>query len=65
MPRIARKNINSNFIHVVTKGIKNEFIFYKEKYKTEYIKLLNNDSKEVKILSYCIMDNHAHILLHM
>ena len=35
MPRVARKYIKSNFIHVVTKGIKKEFIFYKEKYKEE------------------------------
>ena len=67
MPRVARKNIKSNFIHVVTKGIKKEFIFYKEKYKNEYILLLNkylNEIKEVRMLSYCIMDNHAHILTY-
>lgn len=67
MPRIARKYLNSNFIHVVTKGIKDEFIFYKEKYKNEYISLLNkylNETKEVKVLSYCMMDNHAHILIY-
>ena len=67
MPRIARKHLNSNFIHVVTKGIKGEFIFYKEKYKNEYISLLKkylNEIKEVKILAYCVMDNHAHILIY-
>lgn len=67
MPRVARKYIKSNFIHVVTKGIKKEFIFYKEKYKNEYISLLNkylNEIKELKMLSYCIMDNHAHILTY-
>ncbi len=67
MPRVARKYIKSNFIHIVTKGIKKEFIFYKEKYKNEYISLLNkylNEIKELKMLSYCIMDNHAHILTY-
>ena len=48
MPRIARKYLNSNFIHVVTKGIKDEFIFYKEKYKNEYISLLNKYLNETK-----------------
>ena len=68
MPRVARKYIKSNFIHVVTKGIKREFIFYKEKYKNEYISLLNkylNEVKELEMLAYCIMDNHAHILTYI
>ena len=68
MLRVARKYIKSNFIHVVTKGIKREFIFYKEKYKNEYISLLNkylNEVKELEMLAYCIMDNHAHILTYV
>ena len=67
MPRIARKNIQSEFVHIITKGIKSEFIFYKDQYKNEYISLLNkylNEVKELEMLAYCIMDNHAHILLY-
>ena len=33
MTRPARENIKSNFIHIVTKGIKDEFIFYKKENK--------------------------------
>lgn len=67
MPRIARKYINSKFIHIVSKGIKNEFIFYKEKYKQEYKNLLKKylkEIEEIKLISYCIMDNHVHILIY-
>ncbi len=67
MPRIARKYINAKFMHVVAKGIKSEFIFYKEQYKNEYISLLKKYIKEIekiRIISYCIMDNHVHILIY-
>ena len=36
MSRIARKNIVSKFVHIVAKGIKSEFIFYKQEYKEKY-----------------------------
>lgn len=67
MPRIARKNIQSEFVHIITKGIKSEFIFYKDQYKNEYILLLKKCIKEMiktDIVSYSIMANHAHILIH-
>lgn len=67
MPRISRKNITSKYIHVITQGIKKEFIFEKENYKKEYIKLMKEALKEqqnFQILAYCIMDNHAHFLIH-
>ena len=67
MPRVARKYIQSNFIHIVTEGIKKEFIFYQDKYKSEYILLLKkyiDEMKNLKLISYCVMDNHAHILIY-
>ena len=67
MPRVARKYIQSNFIHIVTEGIKKEFIFYQDKYKSEYILLLKkyiDEMKKLKLISYCVMDNHAHILIY-
>lgn len=67
MPRIARRNITSAYIHVITQGINKEYIFEKEEYKKEYIKLLNEVFKEynnLHILAYCIMGNHAHILVY-
>ena len=67
MPRTARKNIQSNFIHIITQGIKKEFIFYQDKYKNEYILLLKkyiSESNNLKLISYSIMSNHAHILIY-
>lgn len=69
MPRIARKSIKSEYIHVITQGIKKEYIFKKDMYKNEYIKLLREtiemkNYKELHILAYCVMDNHAHLLIH-
>lgn len=67
MPRKSRKSISSKYIHVITKGIKKEYIFDKDNYKKYYINLLNKSEKEynkLKILGYCIMDNHAHLLIY-
>lgn len=67
MTRPARENIKSNFIHIVTKGIKDEFIFYKKDYKNKYIELITKYSKKIeniRIIAYCVMDNHVHILMH-
>ena len=67
MPRISRNNITSKYIHVITQGIKKEYIFKNDEYKKEYTKLLNRITREfesTKILAYCIMDNHAHLLIY-
>lgn len=67
MPRTARENINASYIHVITQGIKKEYIFRKDAYKEEYIKLLQRMFQEFEqlcLLCYCIMDNHAHLLMY-
>lgn len=68
MPRSSRKNINSEYIHLITQGIRKEYIFQKEEYKKKYLKIINYTLKEyneVKVLAYCIMDNHAHLLVNV
>ncbi|MBO5141866.1 MAG: transposase [Clostridia bacterium] len=66
MPRISRKNLNSNYFHVIVQGIEKSYIFnkyiLKEKYKKLMIEKLKN--YDVKVLAYCIMDNHAHMLIY-
>lgn len=66
MPRIGRKNFDTSFFHIIVQGINKEYIFYKEEYIEKYIELLFDNLKkcEVKIVAYCIMNNHAHILLY-
>lgn len=63
--RIARKYENSSFFHVIVQGINKEYIFQEEIYKKIYLKHINTFSKELNlsIISYCIMDNHAHFLI--
>lgn len=64
IPRNPRNFLKSSFFHVITQGIDKENIFKEKRYKEQYINLLRKAIKEVdvKIKSYCIMDNHAHLL---
>ena len=67
MPRIARKDLKSTYFHVMSQGIEKKYIFEKKIYKERYLYLLYNQSEyfDVKIIAYCIMDNHAHILINV
>ncbi|MCI8617677.1 MAG: hypothetical protein HFJ60_05525 [Clostridia bacterium] len=68
MPRIARSNITSKYIHIVAQGIAKEYIFKNYKYKDEYIKIINkivDDFENIKIIAFCIMDNHVHLLVYI
>ena len=66
MPRHARKYYNTSFFHVIVQGINKEYIFKEERYIKEYMKLLNKNKEHtsIQILSYCIMNNHAHLLIY-
>lgn len=66
MPRLPRKSYETSFFHVIVQGIKKEYIFNTDILIKKYIELLNNELQEYKIqiLAYCIMNNHAHILLY-
>ncbi len=66
MPRIARKFNESNYYHVIVQGINKEFIFKDEKYMESYKRIIIKKLKEIeiKILAYCIMNNHAHFLIY-
>lgn len=66
MPRLARKDLKSSYCHVIVQGINKEYIFKEDYLKDAYKNLLKRNLEEidVKILSYCIMDNHAHLLIY-
>ena len=66
MPRIARNSFETSFFHVITQGVNREYIFSKQEYIENYLHLLNKYKEEynVSILAYCIMNNHAHLLIY-
>lgn len=66
MPRTPRKDLNTNFFHVIMQGINKEYIYEKNLYKRKYQELLLFYLKkyEVDLLSYCVMSNHSHMLIH-
>ena len=66
MPRIARKDLETSFFHVMIQGVNREYIFDKMEYIEKYISLLNRykDEFSITILAYCIMNNHAHIVIY-
>ncbi|MFR8233481.1 MAG: transposase [Clostridia bacterium] len=63
--RQVRENLKSSFFHVMIQGIRKEYIFSKEQYIKMYLKLLSEKRKKlkIKIIAYCIMNNHAHLLI--
>ena len=66
MPRIARKNINTPFVHVMVQGINKEYIFENKNDIELYLSLINKNIKNYKltIMAYCMMNNHAHFLIY-
>ncbi len=65
MPRFPRNCLNTSFFHVMTQGINKKYIFNEQDDTKKYIKFMYELLKEhdVKIIAYCIMNNHAHILI--
>lgn len=65
MSRILRNNIKTKYFHVMTQGINKSYIFNKSEDIKHYIKTMYKLTEEhdIKIIAYCIMNNHAHILL--
>lgn len=67
MPRIARRNYNTSFFHVMVQGIRKEYIFNEKEDMEFYCKLIYKYMKtcNVKIIAYCIMNNHGHLLAYI
>lgn len=65
MPRIARQYEKAMYYHVMVQGINREYIFKDNVYKSIYLKQIyeNTQKFDIKIVAYCIMDNHAHLVL--
>lgn len=66
MPRQARKDLDTPFIHVMIQGVNKEYIFYKKEYIEKYMEIMERNKKDYDfvIIAYCIMNNHAHFLVY-
>jgi len=64
MPRIARVTIPGLPHHIVQRGNHGQNIFFSDDDKVVYLSFLKKYSTKhhVKIIAYCLMDNHVHIL---
>lgn len=67
MARMSRQNLKSLYFHVMVQGINKEYIFSTKEMKEKYKMLVkeNIQKSNVKLLSYCIMSNHAHMLMYV
>ena len=65
MPRFPRNYLDTNLFHVMSQGINRSYIFENPIDIKFYIKNMYEirDKYNVKIIAYCIMNNHTHILL--
>lgn len=67
MPRIARKDISTPFIHVMVQGVNKEFIFDNKLFLNYYLQLIKKyiQKESFELLAYCMMNNHAHFLFYI
>ncbi|MBR3674389.1 MAG: transposase [Clostridia bacterium] len=66
MPRHARKDLVSNYVHIMAQGINKEYIFQDDSCKKKYWDLLQKKKSDfnINLISYCIMDNHVHLVIY-
>ena len=65
MPRIARKKSDSGIYHVMLRGINKQQIFEEEDDFEKYLHVLKlcQEKSEFKLMAYCLMGNHLHLLI--
>ncbi|MBU0477775.1 transposase [bacterium] len=65
MPRLARTFMDYPCYHIITRGNQRQTVFMSEKDYTIYLGILKKAKHKYHILlySYCLMPNHAHLLV--
>ena len=66
MSRKPRNCMNTSFFHVMVQGINKAYIYNKPEDIKHYIKIMYEliNDYNMKIIAYCIMNNHVHILIN-
>lgn len=67
MARKPRVHYEGALYHVITRGNNKEEVFGEKNEKEEYLRIIKKykDRYGFKLYSYCIMDNHAHLLIEV
>ena len=65
MARSLRIQYDGACYHIMNRGLERRNIFFQDKHKKLFINLLQEISErfQIAIYSYCLMDNHYHLLL--
>lgn len=66
MPRKSRKKSESGYYHVILRGVNRQDIFFDDEDREKMLNLLRRyqDETDVRIIAYCLMDNHIHLLVN-
>jgi putative transposase len=65
MPRQARKKSKTEIYHIILRGINRQILFEDYEDKEKFIDIIAQykQKSEYKVLGYCLMDNHVHLLI--
>lgn len=65
MPRFSRKPGITGIHHIVIRGINKEDLFLDDRDHCRFLEILNKykQKTDCRVLAYCIMSNHVHLLL--
>ena len=65
MPRSARKKSRSGVYHIMLRGVNRQTIFEDDEDKSKFLETLKKykDISKYHLYSYCLMDNHVHLLV--
>jgi len=65
MPRQARKLSSTGIYHVMLRGINQQQIFEDEEDYDKFLQILKEckEVSEFRLLAYCLMGNHVHLLI--
>lgn len=67
LSRLLRTFSNSKIYHIIYKGVNNQDIFYYNSDRKFFLEqlLINKNQFNYQIYSYCLMDNHIHLLIRI